>query len=342
MNLRIIIFLLPLLLGAAVFSSTAQNSNQDLPYDAHIHLENLPVIAAKVIADNNDYVTVIDMLGDTFRLDYDQITKIRKQSILTFPHGATISKNSSRKWRHYLGGSRLLPREAFVYLRGGTVINGTIISGEHHFLTIIDENDMKIEVDPSTIRRIQTKRKGLTYYKKQRGHYNSGYFITYLSGNNISNQNYSLIRELMLGRRHNKRLSYGAGLGLNILGLSLNNILREEFVFLSPFIYGRYNLTTGNKRFFTSAKVGYGLAPNLGIDQNLSNNYNASFNFMPSIGMTFAAKRSLRFVVEYGLNFQKVSGSYDRATWFGNGTRVTGSYESLLIRPMLKLGIEFK
>ena len=345
--------LLSLILGMAAFSLSGQVAGQEevnaYPYDAEIKLNNTPVFSANVISGDESTLTVVDTKGDTFRLDRTEILSMAKTERAPEPFNIKIKTSRkkgerdslSRRYRTYVRDESELPKAAYAVLKSGDKYNGEIISQSGYYLTFVTDQKDTMNLDFRDVKAIHVKKKDITYYKRGRGHYDKGIYLSYMSGNRFHDDSPALSRSLMIGHKFNKKVSVGAGLSLDIFLINFNEAVSREFIFFTPFVYGRYNLFGGNKRVFASMRLGHALGTGIQLNESRSNFYKANLNAMPSLGVVFASRRYFRFVLEYGLAIQHVNGEYDSVSLAGVG-RVIGSFDTWMIRPMLKLGIEFR
>lgn len=348
--------LLSLILGTVAFSlfgqiqGTEQEEVNTYPYEAEVNLSGTPVFSANVIAGDKTTLTVVDTKGDTFFLDRSKIISIDKSGVDPQETAVTLNKTRNgdqrdpltRRYRTYVRDTDELPKPAHAIMKSGKRHEGKIVSEGGYYLTFVTDKGDTLEIDFRDVKAIHIKRKDITYYKNGRGHYNKGLFLSYMSGNRFHEDSPILSRSLMIGHKFNRRVAVGGGLSLDLFFINFNDAIDREFIFLTPFVYGRYNMLVKNKRLFASLRVGHGLGGGVQLNESRTNYYKANFNAMPSLGVVFASRRFFRFVFEYGLAIQHVDGEYDSVANRGSVGRVIGSFNTWMIRPMLKLGLEFR
>lgn len=242
----------------------------------------------------------------------------------------------------YLGfNQEPAPYPAYIFLKDGIVIDGQVVKGKNKEIKIITSQSDTLMRDEDEIKKIQKKKKGLTYYKNRRGHFNSGIFINCMSGNRFQLDSRARTRQLMIGYRHNQRVSYGIGLSLDLFERRLHKEVKKKFEILNPFLYGRFKFNNGINKLFVSARAGHAIFNSREHIDGPGGSYKSGFNFTPSIGVVFASKRYVRFVMELGMVIQEISGHENEAISFGSED-ISFEYDLLIIKPMLKFGIDLR
>ncbi len=230
-----------------------------------------------------------------------------------------------------------LPTNAWIFLQNGELINGVITKDDGSKVTLTNKHFKNRRIDYSEIEKTAKGRHKVSPASKGKFHYDEGMFFTGFVSFNLAGESRTGSWQSILGTRPNKHWAVGGGGSLDWYRATFGDINNESLVFMSAFAYGRYNLTHKRARVYLYSRLGYGM----GLDGNVFREvFSDGINFHPGIGLTFASRNVLRWVIEIGMRVQNVNGDYvirDPLTM----RDITATYKNLLMRPILKIGFDF-
>ena len=251
---------------------------------------------------------------------------------------------AQRSNRHFQATD--LPAKSWIYKTDDSIINAIILKDNGSELNILDGKGAKLSLPYSKVKGFKKENSLVSPVAKGRFHYDSGLFAHYFLSINISGQAFTGVSQVVAGYRAKKsRLAWGIGAGFDSYSDRFGDAIDQDFIFASLSLYTRYDLTNFRSRFYLYNRLGWGIGLDNITNTNLlipsDDNYSGGWNVSPGIGVTFASKRKFRFIMELGMVSQWVNGNYIEIDPFTN-REVSAVYENILIRPTLKIGIEYQ
>lgn len=237
-----------------------------------------------------------------------------------------------------------LPNKSWVYEKDGEPIWAIVTKDNGTELSYIDKNGQKKKISYESIKKVKQGAGKVTHSKNGKFFYDEGFFFTIFASLNLGGPETGTAQGI-IGFKPTNRLRLGLGFGMDSFsdefGFNRNETVffdnNQNFFFYSLFGYGRYDFLTKGPRVYAFSRVGYGK----GIDFNAWEDvFSNGANVHGGLGMCFGGRSNMRLVTEFGFAVQKVSGEFRVRDQLTNQD-ITSIYNSTLIRPQLKIGVQF-
>ncbi len=235
--------------------------------------------------------------------------------------------------RHFT--QKELPAKCFIYLMNGEIYNGIVYTDNGKQITAALTNGTNARYDYIDILKFHKESSGISASGDSRFHYNKGFFAHFVVALNSFSDNATVVTQLTIGTRLNKRISVGGGYSVDGYEIDFSQIALRQFNILALYGYGRYNITSGRLRTYGFTRIGWGLS----LD-NFREDYEGGISLSGGVGIILSSKRKLRWLLELGINSQKVTGEFRGRD--NNGQDIMVQFDSFLQRPLLKIGLEFQ
>ena len=225
--------------------------------------------------------------------------------------------------------------QAIVYYKDGSVFIGKIVEDNATSIHIMVATGDTLHVAKKDIKRIFRSSRDVLIHRRGKMHYTSGIFVSTTMGGGLSD-NASFDWDLVVGRHLNEKWSVGIGAATstnsvwNFRGVNLDNN------FIPIFAYGRYYLTNKRARLFAFSRLGYGVRS----DWGWGDDHTGGVHIQPGVGIHFASRKALRFVITLSQMLQHTKGSRVDFDFLSNPINV--NYNFFYNRTMLKIGIDIK
>ena len=233
-----------------------------------------------------------------------------------------------------------LPNMSWIYEKEGEPIWAIVTKDKDNILHYLNRDGEKKSISYDQIQKI--KEEGVVVpANKGKYFYNRGMYFT-LFGTIQTGGAFTASAQGIIGYRVNERLSLGAGAGIDSYSdefnvLAENFFTESTFQFASLFFYGRYNLFSKGPRIYAFSRIGQGW----GVDGTAFEEvFSNGFNIHGGVGVLLGSSSGVRINLEFGVAQQKVSGSYTVRDRVSNRD-VLAIFDSTLIRPLLKIGVQF-
>ncbi len=233
-----------------------------------------------------------------------------------------------------------LPSKAWIYEIDGKYIWAIVTKDKDKKLTYLNKNGEKKSISYDQVEKIK---EGGIVLPSRKGKYfhNRGFYFT-LFGTLPTGGSFTTSSQGIFGYRLSEKLSLGTGFSFDSYSDEFN-ILTENFFttstfdFASLFLYGRYNFYNKGPRIYGFARLGQGW----GLDGLLFEEvFSNGINIHGGVGMVLASSNILRINIELGFAQQTVNGTYivrDQVT----NRDIEAIFNSSLLRPLLKIGVQF-
>lgn len=234
-------------------------------------------------------------------------------------------------------GSKKETTRAIVQYEDGSVFIGQIIEEGLLELKMVLTTQDTITLNKVYIKRIRRTDKNISLHGGAKFHYTKGLFYSLQFGGAFVDEgdNETGQIEAIVGYRINKKVAAGIGFG---------NSYNSTFAFgtwidanaIPVFAYGRYYPLDKKIKPFVAGKIGWAFP-----DQNtFSGDHQGGLLFQPEIGVNFASRRRMRFLITVGQQVQNIRGENLDFDAFGN--RIESKYSLWFNRTVLKIGFEWK
>ncbi len=257
-----------------------------------------------------------------------------------------------RTWRNILffllASASLLAQTARDYkitvaleLFDGSQLLGQLIHDDNRSVQIRIASGDTLDIGHGYIRKIRTASDRMNMFRKGKFHFIDGDYAGIALGFSGSGEAGTHL-QARYARRLTPRSSLGIGLGLDIYqgGLTF-----DTYSFISLYAYGRHYLNRQVRRTkpYVSMGLGYGLVENTFNQWRIQEgNYNGGPMANPTIGLHFASKSKLKFLLGLTWMVQYNRANYSTPDWFFGLQNVSRVRESnWFIRGGLKLSVEF-
>lgn len=232
--------------------------------------------------------------------------------------------------------SQLTPENrAIVYYKDGSVFIGEILKDKVIGIEMVITTGDTLHLAKRDIKRIFQSSRDILMHSRGKMHYTSGQFVSTSMGGGLS-EDPSFDWDVVLGRHLNEKWSVGVGAALsfnsvwNFRGVSADNH------FIPVFAYGRYYLTKKRARLFAFSRLGYGVRSDLAWGDD----HTGGVHFQPGIGVHFAARKSVRFIITLSQMLQHTKGNRVDFDFLSNPVNI--DYNFFYNRTMLKVGIDIR
>lgn len=223
-----------------------------------------------------------------------------------------------------------------IHLRDGSIYKGQIIEENDEYIYMVIIEGQTISIPQREVKRMMNG-KNYLFHNNRRFHYTKGFFWNVKLGFSVIEDEGAEHFSFLMGYRFNKRFSVGIGLGSE-LGTSKVGGFDVETIFASYFAEGRYYLTNNRQRLFTYGRLGYGSGPS---ETNESGRHGGGFQTQGGIGIHFASRKRIRFIMSFGYHTQYTNGEQFFRDGLGSEVRV--QYEDLWVDHFVfKFGVEFR
>ena len=269
---------------------------------------------------------------------------IKKINLLLLFMGVAFFLSAQSPDRHF--GKKQLPAKSWIFLKDNSLLNAIVLKDNGEFLDVLDGEGMERKLSYADIDRFQREKGLVTPVKQGRYHYDSGFFAHYFASINISGQAFTGVSQFVAGLKlRESRFSLGLGYGFDSYHDTFGGVIDQDFIFASLSLYTRYDLTDFRTRFYLYNRVGWGIGldeiNNINFGGLSDDKYSGGWNVSPGVGVVFASKRRFRFIMELGMVSQWVDGNYIEIDPFTN-REIDAVYDNILIRPTLKIGLEYQ
>ena len=201
---------------------------------------------------------------------------------------------------------------------------------------VLSTNDT-ITLNKVYIKRIRRTDKNISLFNSAKFHYTKGFFYSLQFGGGFTDEgnNGTSQADVIIGYRFNKKIAAGIGFGSSYNStFSFGTWLETNSI--PVFAYGRYYPFDKKVRPFIASKIGWALP-----DQNaFGGDHQGGILFQPEIGVNFASRRRMRFLITLGQQLQNIRGENLDFDPFGN--RIESKYNLWFNRTVLKIGFEWK
>jgi len=226
---------------------------------------------------------------------------------------------------------------AIVQYNDGSVFIGQIIYEGALDLKMILTTKDTINLHKVHIKRIRRTDKNIALFNGAKFHYTKGLFYSLQLGgggsdnaNNVTNQT-----EVIIGYRFNKKVATGIGFGASYNStISFGDWLEANS--LPVFAYGRYYPFDKKVRPFIAGRLGWAF-PN---QDAFGGDHRGGVLIQPEIGVNFASRRRMRFLLSIGQQIQNIRGENLNFDPFFNP--VTTKFNLWFNRTVFKIGFEWK
>ncbi len=241
---------------------------------------------------------------------------------LCFGQGRKTKKETTRAIVHYNDGSTFI----------GQIVQEGLLSMQ----MVLTTHDT-ITLNKVNIKRIRRTDKNIAIYSGAKFHYTKGLFYSlqfgggaYNDGDNATSQ-----LEVIIGYRLNKKVAVGVGFGdSHNTTFSFGNWF--DINSTPVFAYGRYYPFDKKVKPFVAGKMGWAFP-----DQNaFGGDHRGGFLFQPEIGVNFASRRRMRFLLSIGQQLQNIRGENLNFDAFGNP--IESKFKLWFNRTVFKIGFEWK
>ena len=233
--------------------------------------------------------------------------------------------------------SKKVTTRAIVQYNDGSVFVGKIIYEAALDMKMVLTTNDTITLNKVYIKRIRRTDKNISLYNGAKFHYTKGVFYTLQFGGSFSDSGDTDTgqAEAIVGYRFNKKLAAGIGFGSSYNStFSFGTWLDANAI--PVFAYGRYYPFDKKVRPFIAGKIGWAFP-----DQNaFGGDHQGGLLFQPEIGVNFASRRRMRFLLTLGQQLQNIRGESLGFDPFGN--RIESKYNLWFNRTVLKIGFEWK
>lgn len=265
-------------------------------------------------------------------------------NLLLLFSGVAFFLNAQSTGKHFEKNE--LPAKSWIFKKDNTYLNAVVLKDNGEFLNIIDGKGKALRLSYDEIERFKREKGLVSPVSKGRFHYDSGLFAHYFASINISGQAFTGVSQFVLGHKFKKsRFSMGLGLGFDSYHDTFGDVIDQDFIFTSLSLYTRYDLTDFRARLYLYNRLGWGIGldniDNVNFEIESDDRYSGGWNVSPGIGVSFASKRRFRFIMELGMVSQWTEGNYVEIDPFTNREFI-GFYDNVLIRPTLKIGLEYQ
>jgi len=229
-----------------------------------------------------------------------------------------------------------MSKSAIVHYNDGSIFVGRIIrEGTLDMDLLLTTNDT-IHLDKIFIHRIKRGDENISLYGGTKFHYTKGMFYSLNFGGNLTefvDQTSQL--DFIAGYRFNKKLAAGLGLGVSYNSTDAFGTFIDTNS-IPVFAYGRYYPIDKRIKPFVAGKIGWAFP-----DRNAFNgDHEGGALFQPEIGVNFASRKRIRFLVSIGQQLQNIRG--DNLDFDGFGNPINSKFNLWFNRTVLKFGIEWK
>lgn len=222
-----------------------------------------------------------------------------------------------------------------IFLKDGSVIKGQVIEDNEYFIKLLMNTGDTIQVGyKNIITEIESSNRNEDVeriYRDKKSFWNlnlRGQFIDGGAGELLAH----------IGVRLNRRWNVAMGLGVLERSEEVNfNIFSPSYLHLSPYV--RYYWTLGKPRIYMSGSAGYSLSITENSFLFLSESHKGGFIANTSMGIHFAGRSNLRWLVDIGVSYQDTSGEFVQSDpWVGEFTTL---YSNQYFTPTLGITLEF-
>ncbi len=227
-------------------------------------------------------------------------------------------------------------RAIIQYSDGSVFIGQIIYEGALDMKMVLTTQDT-VTLNKVYIKRIRRTDKNISLYNSAKFHYTKGVFYSLQFGGSLVNDgsNSTGQIEAIIGYRFSKKLAAGIGIGSSINStFSFGTWIDANAI--PVFAYGRYYPIDKKVRPFVAGKLGWAFP-----DQNaFGGDHQGGVLIQPEIGINFASRRRMRFLITLGQQIQNIRGENLDFDAFGN--RIESKYKLWFNRTVLKIGFEWK
>lgn len=227
--------------------------------------------------------------------------------------------------------------KAIVQYNDGSVFIGKIVYEGTLSMKMVLSTQDTITLNKVYIKRIRRTDKNISLYDSAKFHYTKGLFYSLQFGGGVVDEGDSSVGQLeaIIGYRFNKKIAAGLGFGTSYNStFSFGTWL--EAAAIPVFAYGRYYPFDQKVKPFVAGKLGWAFP-----DQNAFNgDHNGGVLIQPEIGINFASRRRMRFLLSLGQQIQNIRGRELDFDPFGN--RIESKFNLWYNRTVFKIGFEWK
>ncbi len=229
-----------------------------------------------------------------------------------------------------------MSKSAIVHYNDGSIFVGRIIrEGTLDMDLLLTTNDT-IHLDKTFIHRIKRGDENISLYGGTRFHYTKGVFYSLHLGGNFNTWDAQTNQfELIAGYRFSKNLAAGIGVGASYNATeAFGTFIDTNSIPL--FAYGRYYPIDKRIKPFVAGKLGWAFPDN----NAFGGDHSGGLLFQPEIGVNFASRKRIRFLVSIGQQLQNIKG--DNLNFDGFGNPISSKFNIWFNRTVLKVGIDWK
>ena len=223
---------------------------------------------------------------------------------------------------------------AIIQTFDGSVFIGSIVQETNtklHFTILTGDT---ITLNKGLIRKIRKTSENILMHSRAKFHYTKGVFVNIQSGFGLDDNGSGQI-DMTLGYRLNKRYSVGLGIGLSYYSTIFGGRWIETNS-IPLFSYGRYYPLDSKVRPYVDLRLGWGF-PNRNA---FGSDHNGGVLMQPGIGIHFASKKNLRFLLSLSQVLQHTRGDDFFIDPLGNP--VSSDFSIWYNRTILKVGLEWR
>ena len=229
-------------------------------------------------------------------------------------------------------------KRTIIYNKDGSFFIGKILKDHPSSIEMIKTTGDTLNIHKRQIKRIFQTSRDIIMHTKGSVHYTSGIFASTSFGWGLS-EDHSFDWDLVVGRHLNEKWSVGLGASVNYNTTNNFRGIRIDNRFTPIFAYGRYYINKKSARLFAFSRLGYGFGF---FSDNIEwvDNQTGGVHIQPGIGVHFASRKSIRFIITLSQMLQHTRGSQVDFDFLSNPINI--DYNFFYNRTMLKVGIEFK
>jgi len=227
---------------------------------------------------------------------------------------------------------------AVVHYNDGSVFVGRIVEESPLAMDLMLSTGDTISLNKTYIHRIKRGDQNISLYNGAKFHYTKGYFITAQLGGNASFNDWDGGTdqfELIGGYRFSKSVAAGLGIGVSFNSTNTFGTWIEASA-VPVFTYGRFYLADKRMKPFVATKLGWAFPDN----NAFGGDHRGGMLFQPEIGVNFASRRRIRWLLTVGQQLQNIRGNDLNFDQFGNP--INSNFNIWFNRTVIKVGIEWK
>ena len=228
------------------------------------------------------------------------------------------------------------PNRVIVQYEDGSVFVGQLIHEGILDMQLRILTDDTITINKVNIKRIKRGDEDIALFDDAKFHYTKGVFYSLqLGGNSEGFDNETRQLDLTVGYRFNKKWAAGVGVGTNEnKSFDFNTFIDATSTPL--FAYGRFYPFDTKVRPFIAGRIGW----SFGNEDSFGEDHQGGALIQPEIGINFASRRKLRFMLIFSQQFQHIKGEVFTIDQFNNLIR--SRFNIWFNRSLIKLGLEWK